>query len=501
MKPRVLFFVLPYVVKNIDANRSKIRSFLAFPYGLLSVATYNKDLADIMIVDLNVDFTYPKTICDALEEFRPDIVGFTMMFDNSYLWLDMILHTVNEWNPEILTILGGAAASYSYEEILQENPSLDAICYSEGEIPMRWLLMAWKHAVWEFGDSMFESSPSWITRKSLERGSVPKISFVEDLDQVIDIDYSLVDPSIYDMQEAFSPFIDHRKKHNQYFVVTGRGCPFKCTFCSNSKIHGKKMRFASIERISDHVRYLVDNYWMDVLTIYDDQLLINRGRAKALFRELAKYRLRIEMPNGLSPAFIDDEMADLMRSAGVDTVYLAIEHGNEWVLRDLIKKPLRLEQVQPAVDALQENNIFVHGFFVIGMPGEQHEHRVETVERIKEWGLDWAGLNPATPVRGSALYDLCIERKWITKQRISDIEDKKYIINAPEIGLTPEIIEAELNWMNLDVNFINNRRMLIGDYKTAAECFREVLRRYPKHQEAGIRLVMCEERMKMNGSN
>ena len=501
MRKRVLFFDLPYVVNNIDSSRPKIRSFLAFPYGLLSVATYNKDLADIKIMDLNKfdGGIYHQVVYREVRDFKPDIVGFTMMFDNSYEHLYRCCWMAKKARPDALVILGGAAATYSYEEIMKEQPFLDAICYSEGEIPMRFLLLAEKNWGPFTNYEMLITHPSWITRESIKRGSVPKVSYIENLDDVIDIDYSFVNVNNYDMQEAFSPFIDHHKKHNQFFVVTSRGCPFKCTFCSNNRIHGKKMRFASVDKIIDHVAFLVNRYKMDVLTIYDDQLLIDKPRAKRLFRALSMFDLRIEMPNGLSPAFIDEEMAFVMRMAGVDTVYLAIEHGNDSILKDVIRKPLNLDQVQPAVTALQKNNIFVHGFFVIGMPGETHEHRVETVNRIKEWGLDWAGLNPATPVRGSVLYDLCIAKGWIKKQGISDIVDKKYIINAPEIGLTPEIIEAELNWMNLDVNFIHNRRMKINDYKTAAECFREVLKRYPGHQEAGIRLAMCEERMKENG--
>ena len=71
------------------------------------------------------------------------------------------------------------------------------------------------------------------------------------------------------------------------------------------------MRYASLEVIEDHIKYLVDTYSMNVLTIYDDQLLLNHKRAKEFFRILAKYNLRVETPNGLTAAYIDDEMAAL----------------------------------------------------------------------------------------------------------------------------------------------------------------------------------------------
>lgn len=487
MKPKVLLINLPYIVKGIDSNRPKIRSFLAFPYGLLSMATYNKDYADIKIIDCDAEDNHMAAILRELQEFKPDIVGLSMMFDNSYKYLSEILEMVKELYPHMLTILGGAAASYSYEEILSEQLNLDAICYSEGEMPFRFLLSNRDFDVWNL------CHPSWITKDSLWRGVVPKISYIQNLDDVIDIDYSFVSDYGYNMQQAFSPFVDYIKEHKQYFLVTSRGCPYKCAFCSNGKIHGKKMRFVSVDRIISHVKDLVEKYDMDVLTIYDDQLLIDKDRAKDLFRKLAPFKLRIECPNGLSVRYIDEEMAELMRLAGMDTAYLAIESGSEFVLKKLINKPLELLQVKPAVDALRKHGFFIHGFFVVGMPGETDAMRAETVSFIKEVGLDWAGFNPATPVRGSKLYDDCIKNGWIKKQKIDEIEDKRYIINVP--GTSPEHVIQQIHEMNMDVNFHNNYRMKTGDYETAIKCFQEVIRRYSGHEVAKHYLKICEGKL------
>jgi radical SAM superfamily enzyme YgiQ (UPF0313 family) len=237
---------------------------------------------------------------------------------------------------------------------------------------------------------------------------------------------------------------------------------------------------------------------MDVLIIYDDQLLYRKERAKELFRQLAQFNLRIECPNGLSVAFIDEELAELMRKAGMDTAYLAIESGSEYVLHELINKPLKLQMVKPAVQVLQKQGIFCHGFFVMGYPGETDEHRIETRRFLEDIDLDWCGFNMATPVRGSKLYEDCIKNGWIKKQRIGEIEDKKYIINVP--GTNPEQIEQDVYQMNLDFNFHQNRRMRISDYTTAAACFREVIKRYAGHETAKKYLKICEERIK-NGTD
>jgi radical SAM superfamily enzyme YgiQ (UPF0313 family) len=233
---------------------------------------------------------------------------------------------------------------------------------------------------------------------------------------------------------------------------------------------------------------------MNVLTIYDEQLLFNKTRAKELFRQLAQFKVRIECPNGLSVAFIDKEMAELMRSAGMDTVALAIESGSDYMLKEVIRKPLRLKMVKPVVQTLRKLGFFIQGFFVIGLPGEKDEHREETLRFIKEVQLDWSGFSPATPLRGSELYDICVKNGYIKKDlKIHEIEDKKYIIRAP--GLDPAHITESIYLMNLDVNFVNNYRVKAGDYQVAASCFQDVADRYANHAFAYYYLAKAQEAM------
>jgi len=499
-KPNVLFVILPYVVQA-SADGAKIRSYHAFPYGVLSIATYCKDLADIKVLDLNS--TYFKNVWYGyeateayLDEFKPDLVGFSMMFDNSYRHLKPLLAIAKSYG--CMTILGGAAASYSYREILDEQPDLDAVCFGEGEEVIHELLSC---DPMDRQVSML-ANPAWVTR---ERDHVPVMQNIQNLDPLINIDYSFVNPDAYNMKEAFSPFVDH-DRHKQFFLMTTRGCPFSCTFCSNAAIHGKKVRYASVDAIIRHVERLIGDYGMDVLTIYDDQLLLDKRRAKELFRRLIPFNLRIEAPNGLGVAFIDHEIAGLMRRAGMDTAYLAIESGSQQVL-DIMKKPVTLKEADWAIRMLRQEDFFVHGFFVMGMPGELPADRDDTKLWIAQSDLDWAGLNMATPVRGSQLYRDCLENGWIEPQKIEDIVDKKYVIRwrhneydrktgtFVEVVQDPAEVEAEVYQMNLDLNFHNNRRMKVGDYGVAARCFEEVLRRYPGHEWAAFYLQKCKEKI------
>lgn len=495
---RILFIVLPQLIMLRDAKEPRTRSFKAFPYGLLSVATYLKShttkQVDIKVVDCNIVDDWGCVIGDTLKEFEPDIVGLSMLYDNSYQYLGDISKQIKDYNRGIIVVLGGSAASFSWKEIIMEQDYLDAICYTEGEIPVTDLVNS------EDMRACLKNHRSWITKESMQEGKIPERAFIENLDEVIDIDYEYVKIDDYAMLEAFSPFnmdANNATNKNQFFLVTSRGCPFKCIFCSTcSGLYENKIRYASVDKIIEHVRRLVRDYGMNVLTIYDDQLLMNRMRAKELFRQLAQFKLRIECPNGLSPAFIDDELAGLMRKAGMDTIILAVEHGSERMIRKIIHKPVDLKKIKPLVETLRKYNFFIESFFVIGIPGETEHDRELTMEFIKQIGFDWCGFNVATPLRGSRLYDLCIEEGYIQKDmKIGDIrmQDKKYIINAP--GLKPEDITRKTYLMNLEANFVNNHRMKIGDYQVAANCFRDVIRRTKNHAFAYYYLAKANEAM------
>ncbi|MCD2178875.1 B12-binding domain-containing radical SAM protein [Rhizobium sp. C1] len=477
---KLLLVVLPYIVdakRNTDTKVKSVRSFLAFPYGVLTIASHirkaSNGLHDAEILDLNIasPLSEAERLRQALGQGSIDVVGFSMSYDISFGWLKRLSEMVRAEFPLLVQVVGGPAVTTGYKDMIEEGVSLDAFCFSEGEAGLLKLL--------DTPDmlSAFESDP-WI-RNAPEGLARPRPHAVtEDLDRVIDVDYELVDVPAYSMREAFSPFVKYSSSSKQFFLVTSRGCPFKCNFCAEPSFHGASMRYASVDLIIDHVRKLVDNYGLNVLTIYDDQLLLNRDRAKDLFRKLAQFNIRVEMPNGVTMSYIDEEMAYLMRRAGVDTIFLAIESGSKRVLKEIIFKPIAFSRIKPTVELLQANGIFTCAFFVIGLPGETDAEREETRQFILDTGFDWAFFNYATPLRGSALFEQCKREGWLAPehQRIGAIDMTDYVINAP--GIDKAALKRFLFDLNLEANFVKNRNMREGNYELAATTFKEVINRH-----------------------
>lgn len=494
-RPRqMLLFVLPYFVGKVDALGVKTRSYLAFPYGPLTIATYvernSATGSSVVIEDLNlvpegedlVDYASRRAT-----EVTFDYIGFSFMFDSSLQHMHHLSSQLRKVLPGVLQLVGGAAATTGAAEILSDLTTIDAVCYSEGELAITRLLDSEDPWIELFKDP-------WIIRKNSSRKA--NAVYVDSLDEVIDLDYRHVQVDRYSMKESFSPFASYRyeKDVKQFFLVTSRGCPFKCTFCAEPALHGANMRYASVDRIISHVASLQDRYGLNVLTLYDDQLLIDVPRAKELFSRLAQFKLRIEMPNGVTAVFIDEELAQLMKAAGVDTIALAIESGSDYVLRHIIKKPLRIPKLYRVMKALRSAQIFVQGFFVIGMPGETDDHRRETLDLIRDIDLDWASFSVAGPVRGSQLYEDAKQNGWLPKEySVGKFVSNSAVLNIPGYD-NVKIMEQAVEF-NVISNFVNSRALRIGDFFTARRLFMEVSERANQHAIAHLFLSFAESKL------
>jgi radical SAM superfamily enzyme YgiQ (UPF0313 family) len=491
----VLLVVLPSDLgaPQVDASKKTRRTYLAFPYGVLTIASYVRrfaaGLGQIEILDLNLprEDSPEVLLARKLRTVRPDIVGFSMSYDASFQWLKSLAAAVRRHDPSICVVAGGAAITTAYAEVIGEC-DVDACCYSEGEVALKDLIDADDVAIALTRDP-------WVTKTKLRAAPV-----YDDLDHIIDVDYSLVDVPAYSMKEAFSPFTKFSSSSKQFFIVTSRGCPFKCVFCAEPSFHGANMRYVSVDRAVEHIAGLKERYGLSVLTIYDDQILMNMRRAKEFFAKLAPLGIRVEMPNGVTLSYIDEEMAALMKGAGVDTLFLAIEHGSKRVLKEIIRKPIAFGRIKPTIQLLQDAGIYCQGFFVIGLPGETRAEREETRDMILDWGLDWASFSYATPLRGSELFRQCKANGWIDEKYlpIGAIDMTKYVLRPP--GIDPAEIEDFVFNVNLDVNFVHNRNMRVGKIEVARGAFKEVAERHPGQAFAHYFLARCDDLLVGDGS-
>ncbi|PWW02078.1 radical SAM superfamily enzyme YgiQ (UPF0313 family) [Hoeflea marina] len=498
---RLLFVIPPYfnAADYIDKVRNAVLPAFTIPYGILSMETYLKanceTAVEMRLVDLNVtlkalveegraehhEAIFAAELASILEDFKPDIVGVSALFNSSFRYIQSLVATVKAHDDSILTIAGGGLPSAAHAMMLERCPGLDAICKGEGERPLQVLLDA------EDRDLVLADHKSWVTREGVARGKVPAHDFIDNLDDIPQLNYGIVDLSHYNNRSIDKRYATEPRR--EMAIHTSRGCPFLCVFCSNPSLHGRTVRFMSIDRVVEDVRRMRDEFGMTVLMVEDDHFFQDKERAKRLLAALADLGVRLEFPNGVAVYAIDEEVAELFAKAGVSAVALAVESGSDHVLNNIIKKPLKKKLIKPAVEALRKFGVRSHVFIVAGLPGEEDEHRQETLEMLLDNGFDWTHVYLAIPIYGSRLYDICVENGYLESADNDDFVATKTVLKIP--GQDPKKLEAYAYETQLRVNFIENYNMRTGRYDVAIPYMKNVCDKYPDHALGHYYLARC----------
>ena len=498
---KVLFIIPPYFNADdyLNKNRAAVLPAFTIPYGILSMKSYLnaacRSPIEIQLLDLN--FTLQKLVDDnfsgsytevfnqeietRLRSFHPQFVGISALFNSSNRYIQNIVITCKDFDCGIITLAGGGLPSAAYKLMLEGCPQLDAVCKGEGELPLRDLLDA--DDPWQ----VIHAHKSWICRDGVTKNKIPQHTFIENLDDIPPLNYDEINLDSYNNRSIDKQYAGKPKR--EMAIHTSRGCPFLCVFCSNPSLHGRDVRTMSIERVIADVRRMKEAYGMTVLLIEDDHFFNDKVRAKQILRELAALGIRAEFPNGVAVYAIDDEVAELFSKAGVSAVALAVESGSDHVLNNIIRKPLKKRLIRPAVEALRKFNVRSHVFIVIGLPGEQDEHRQETLQMLLDCGFDWVHVYLAMPIFGSRLYDICVDNGYIENVKSQDFIATKSVIRAP--GIDPIKLEAFAYEMQIRVNFVENHNMKIGRYDVPIDYMQNVVTKYPDHAFGHYFLSKC----------
>lgn len=481
MRNKLLFVVPPCVsIAELIPGRnrafsSKIRKEI--PLGALSLATYMKDYtsAEVSILDLNLRFyelvssgriddvntpeVYLRSFIEQLRDKQFDFCGISAIFSPTYGYLNMISQIVKEIFPGAVIITGGGVPSNLMAQVFSDAPCIDIISYGEGELAISGFITS------ENEKQYLEQSPSLMTREKLWQGFQCSFEFIEDLDEIPPLDFSLVE---------FEKYSSHAHAQTDKNVISmplmfSRGCPFNCCFCASHSIHGKRVRYNSLERIKSDVKLFSEKYHVNSITIWDDNFFVDKEQAIVLLDYFMELDMTVEFVNGFPVYRMDDDMAHRLKMSGIDVVTLAIESGNPRVLKDIIHKPLKLEMVPGAIACLKKYGIYVKGLFVIGFPGETLEDIQMTMDFIHDSELNWVDIFIASPLPGSDLYDMCqaggnlksesldncnfwqgnIETEFFKAWQIEEIQ----VYNVVKKDFVNNLDMQEENWERALINF------------------------------------------------
>jgi radical SAM superfamily enzyme YgiQ (UPF0313 family) len=501
----VLFVNLPTIpFAEIVASlkhRQQIPQRIAMPMGLMSISAYLKAHARIGRVAM-VDYIlhmkeihhYPSLerylidVATASVDFIPDVIAFSLIFSTSHRIFIETLRQLKALWPDAITVVGGTHATAVTRHLLN-GTSVDFILRGEGEIGFT-----------EFVNRMQAGLP--LTQPGLYSLSSSGVSFLEvapmpeELDELPFPDWDLVDLEAYAVQIGSQRDFGDGPRKKVATIVTTRGCPGRCTFCAAHLVHGRKVRYRSVDNVMQEVSMLYERFGITLFIPEDDMFTVPKSRFLDLmraFRELKIPGFELQNQDGLAVNTLDREVLDAMLGSGVRLFNLAVESGSPYVQRHTIRKHVELKRVKDLVEYLRDRGAVVRCYFILGFFGETRLQMEETLAFARSIRADWCLFSIATPLAGTAMHAQMLQAGYI--QDGPDLWENAFFGRR---GFdTPEITAADLEELaysaNLEINFVGNPNFMDGNFEKALGLYSDVVRVYSFHVVAWYCIMKCHQ--------
>jgi anaerobic magnesium-protoporphyrin IX monomethyl ester cyclase len=412
----------------------KARFSLAYP---LLAAVLRQHGIEVKILDPHVENMGWKEIREAVQKEDPDIVAIGCnATSNAYRAIETI-EFVKEINPKIITIGGGVFFSLVPEMSLAMCKALDFIVIGEGE-----------YTLLELVKELGKKRPHLNTVKGIayrngeEIIKTPPRPLIQNLDELPSPAYDLVPIERVDSYWLKKP---HREGATDYMMmITSRGCPWNCIFCTQWKHYGRNWRAFSAKRVVDEIEYLNREYAKSVFVFGDNEFNFDKQRVLDIAHDLRKrgIRIRYSMETRIDLLLRDkDILGDLVRS-GLIHISLGMDStASKEALLDA-RKGITLEQIRECGKLLREEfpEIIAQWFVVLGNRKDSKESIQGTVDfLLDEIGPDVANFFIMTPHPGTDLWDLAEKNGWIETRDFYKYDETHAIM--PTENLSREEIE------------------------------------------------------------
>jgi len=306
-----------------------------------------------------------------LEHLQPDIIGFTNLFRENVYETIKATDLAREVLPDALIAVGGPNATALPDYMLDESSAIDIVGLGDGEQTM------YEIVEWTQGKRTLSSIESIMYRDNKKNVRTSKRELLTNLDELGHIDYNFLKLERYFTYERNGIMARNKFSYNgaerSVSLVTSRGCPYKCSFCSIHIHAGRKYRRYSVEHVLDHLENLIKNYGVRHIHFEDDNLTLDKDRFMKLMNGILDRKLKFtwDTPNGTFANTLDEKMMLLIKKTGCTYLIIAPESGDQWVIDNVIRKqPLTLKNVVHIFKLAKKIGLDMQAFYIIGFPRE-----------------------------------------------------------------------------------------------------------------------------------
>lgn len=389
-------------------NYDKDKNNNQFPFGIAYIANYliqSGHRAEIL--DLNVNYLKKNEIISALKDMKCDIIGISSL-SGGFMYVKNLTSLIKA-NLDIPIIVGGPLGTHNPEIVLRHTET-DICVIGQGE-----------HISYEILENIEDlKKVKGIVYKDkndriIKNMAAPPIP----LDEIPWPAYQIMQIQDY-IWDGASPDMDSKRRYKKGIrvmqMITGRGCPMECNFCS--KVMGKTALLRSIDNVVEEIKFLIKEYKINGISFRDELYLMNKKHAYELASRLKPLNI-IWMGQGRVDR-VDYELIKHMKECGCISLGFGIESGSSKML-ELMNKKQTVEQIENAVRICKKLNMDMKVQLVMGYPGEDRNTVRETVDLFKRIGHPGRRFHLITPLPGSTLYDDLVKKRTIR-------DELKYLI-------------------------------------------------------------------------
>ncbi len=384
-----------------------------------------------------------KSLQKVISRFKPDVIGVTWIFSVQNRPVIETINFIKKNTKNMPIIVGGSHPSANPIQVMEQVPNIDIVVFGEGEITLKELLDKRLNNLETINGIAYRDNGQIIQNPARE--------FIKNIDDVPLPARDMVPYRNYSKQMLYAFLISlfrktgikpkcqrnlaflassipllyklyyffYNKNHEERQlpfsdIMTSRGCPNNCVFCAVHVIWKHTWRAHSLERVLEEIDYLVKN-GIKRINIQDDNFNISKERIIKICQAIVARKYNITFQTGPYLPTLDDEILEWLKKAGVRSMRLSIESGNQEVLDKIIRKRIDLSKVPSVVKSAQRIGFNVEGAFILGLPGETIETMNDTVNFIKRVGFDGAKLSIYQPFPNTDAYEICRKKGYLTK--------------------------------------------------------------------------------------
>ncbi|MFH1594069.1 MAG: radical SAM protein [Candidatus Omnitrophota bacterium] len=412
--------------------------------GLLYIAAFLEEKGiGVTFLDMSLYDDAERRLIDILGHNTFDFIGITA-YTNSIKAAGRVAEVIKK-KSEAKIVIGGAHASALPLETLDAFRDFDYLVYGEGEKTFTQLVM----------EADIPNIKGLVWRDEGEIVQNPPQDPVEDLNalpfparHLLDFDKYIPPPGNY-------------YKLPSTGILSSRGCPFLCTYCSRTGTRFKNsVRLRSVESIIDEIKFCIKNYGIYDFRFYDDVFVVPKKRLIKFCQALMDENIKITWNCYSRVDTMDKDMLSLMRRTGCYHIKYGVEFGTDkWLIKT--KKGTTLEDAKRALKETKKIGIAAKASFMIGMPGETVSEIRETINFAKELNPTYTTFGIFTPLPGSELFDEAKENGTLLTRDYDSYfnKSKKILRNQLELAELEKMLKKAYKDIYFNPRFFLHRIM------------------------------------------